>query len=82
VDYPTTDPADGIVRSDFNGLVVPHNGDTPFQMTATGIQVETPDLLAILGGNSTGIAVPYGATYSGKRAVCLINHLCPDRIVY
>jgi hypothetical protein len=65
-DYPTVDPADGIVRSNFIGTVVPNDGDTPFQMLATGIHFATPELIAITGTNSTGLAVPYGTTYSGK----------------
>lgn len=65
-DYPTVDPVTDIVRSDFLALVVPDDKDTPFQMHATGIQFPTAELAAITGSTTTGLAVPYGATYSGR----------------
>ncbi|XTI87607.1 hypothetical protein V2W45_430306 [Cenococcum geophilum] len=61
---------DGIARPGLNGLVVPDDGDTPFQMLATGIQIATPELASIVAMNTTtGPAIPYGATYSGKSTI-------------
>jgi len=66
-DYPTIDPSGTVVRSDLRGVVVPDDGDTPFQMHATGILVPTAEINSIIATNTTsGLAVPYGATYSGK----------------
>lgn len=71
-DYLTSDPSDGISRPGLNGLVVPDDGSVPFQMMATGIQYPNPTLALIAGTNTTsGLAIPYGAVYSGKlEAVC------------
>ncbi|MCJ1291736.1 hypothetical protein MMC34_003281 [Xylographa carneopallida] len=66
-DYVTADPGvDGIARPNLIGVVAPDNGDTPFIMQVSGIQVGTPVLDEITGTNtSIGQAVPYGAAYSG-----------------
>ena len=63
----TADPgADGIARPNLIGVVAPDNGDTPFIMQVSGIQVGNPVLDAITGTNtSVGQAIPYGAAYSG-----------------
>ncbi|MCJ1475535.1 hypothetical protein MMC13_004198 [Lambiella insularis] len=64
-DYLTQDPVGGIARPELTGIVAPDDGDTPFLMSVTGIQFGTPVLDAIVSTNtSTGLAVPYGASYS------------------
>jgi len=64
-DYPTIDASGSVVRSDLRALVVPDDGDTPFQMHATGILFPNADVNSIIVSNTTsGLAVPYGAIYS------------------
>ena len=64
-DYLTADPSDGISRPALIGVVYPDDGDTPFLMQATGIQYPSAELGEIVGlGNTSGLAVPYGAVYS------------------
>ena len=66
-DYPTTDPSGTVVCSNLRGVVVPDDDDTPFQMHATGILFPTAEINSIIATNTaSGLAVPYGATYSGK----------------
>ncbi|KAL9081210.1 MAG: hypothetical protein Q9157_000185 [Trypethelium eluteriae] len=66
-DYLTEDPTgDSIARPGVSGVVQPDDGDTPFQMQVSGVQVGTQQLDAIVATNeTTGLAVPYGETYSG-----------------
>lgn len=73
IDYPTIDPGTGLARFNALSLVVPDDGTTPFQMHNTGIQNPTDEIMAIMTTNTTGLAVPYGETYSGKiQATALI----------
>jgi hypothetical protein len=66
-DYLTLNPSDGVSHPSLSGIIVPDDGSTPFQMQVTGIQYPDPTIEAIVGSNKTkGLAVPYGAVYSGK----------------
>ena len=69
----TEDPTgDGIARPGVIGIVQPDDGDTPFQMQVSGIQVGTPELDEIVSTNTTsGLKVPYGDTYSGTSSLGL-----------
>lgn len=66
-DYLTSDPGDdGVSRPSLSGTVFPDNGDTPFLFRATGVQMASPELGAIVATNTTsGLAIPYGSVYSG-----------------
>jgi len=46
--------------------VFPDNGiDKPFLMKIGGVQKANPSLDVIFAGNTTGLQVPYGYSYSG-----------------
>ncbi|KAI9698274.1 MAG: hypothetical protein M1820_007544 [Bogoriella megaspora] len=69
-DFLTVDPTgDNIARPGVSGLVAPDDGESPFQIQISGIQVGTSDVEEIINSNTpTGLAIPYGATYSGEQA--------------
>ena len=66
-DFVTEDPSgDNIARPGVSALVQPDDGDTPFQVQISGIQVGTAEEEEIaLTNTSRGLSVPYGSTYSG-----------------
>lgn len=63
-DWPTVDPSELYVRSNFLGLVSTDDG-AYLQIHATGIQQATAEAAAIINGQSDNASIPYGAMYSG-----------------
>jgi hypothetical protein len=60
-------PDGKILRPQLIAHVRPDDGDTPFQLTSTGVSEATPDIIAITTTETTtGKSIPYGETYSGK----------------
>ncbi|KAK3115571.1 hypothetical protein LTR53_004931 [Teratosphaeriaceae sp. CCFEE 6253] len=64
-DYLTSDPDGAYARPSCVMTVVPDNGyDKPFLIKITGVQKADPNLDVIFAGNTTGLQVPYGYSYS------------------
>uniref|UniRef100_A0A8H7KBB0 Uncharacterized protein n=1 Tax=Bionectria ochroleuca TaxID=29856 RepID=A0A8H7KBB0_BIOOC len=64
-DYITMQPDGKILRPQLIAHVRPDDGDTPFQLTSTGVSEATPDIIAITTTETTtGKSIPYGETYS------------------
>ncbi|KAK0820792.1 hypothetical protein LTR91_003520 [Friedmanniomyces endolithicus] len=64
-DYLTSDANGAYARPSCSLTVVPDNGvDLPFLMEIHGIQKAVPSLDIIFAGNTTGLQVPYGYSYS------------------
>ncbi|KAK3671686.1 hypothetical protein LTR78_008419 [Recurvomyces mirabilis] len=64
-DYLTSDPDGAYARPSCVMTVVPDNGyDKPFLLRISGVQKANPNLDIIFAGNTTGLQVPYGYSYS------------------
>lgn len=74
-DYLTSDPGtDGIARPSCVGEIVPDDGDESFLFRITGIDTSSSMAVQVFSNkSSTGLAVPYGYSYSGEQYLhCMV----------